>query len=349
MCQVSFASRFSRLLGWVVLSVMAVSAWPDEPAASPPARILHIMSFDSPWRWTDGQFAGFKAGLGDVPAEYRVFQMDTKHNRSPEAKARKGAEARALIESWRPDLVYTSDDDAVDFVTRHYANGALPFVFSGVNKDPAAYGIAGAGNVTGVLEREHFVQSVRLLQTLVPGAKRLAVICDLATHWEPVIARIRANIAQLPGTRLAAVDRVRTYEELQEKVRAYPRIADAVVYLGIFTLSGPDGASVPYQKVQRWVAESSELPEISFWIDRIYYGVLAAVTVSEWEQGLAAGRLARAILVDGKSPASLPIEPTLKGHPAISLARARRLGIKVSSTLLLSSEVVTRFEWDTSP
>ena len=306
------------------------------------------MSFDSPWRWTDGQVSGFKAGLGEVQAQFRVFQLDTKHNKTPEARARKGQEARALIDALKPDLVYTSDDDALDLVTRHYAGSALPFVFSGVNKDLADHGLAAATNVTGVLEREHFTQSVNLLQRMVPQAKRLAVICDLAPHWAPVIERIRDKMAELPGTTLVAVDRVKTFAEFQERVLAYPEVADAVVYLGIFTLTDPQGATVPYQEVQRWTVEHSRLPEISFWIDRIFHGVLAAVTVSEWEQGVAAGRLARAILIDGQAPSELPIRPTLKGHPAINLARARQLGIAVSSTLLLSAEVVTDFEWSKS-
>jgi hypothetical protein len=48
-----------------------------------PVRILHVMSYHAPWRWTDGQLAGFKEGLGDVDAQFRVFQMDTKRRSSP--------------------------------------------------------------------------------------------------------------------------------------------------------------------------------------------------------------------------------------------------------------------------
>lgn len=64
-------------------------------------RILHVMSFDSPWRWADSSPASRKD--------------------SPSA-----------------------------------------FVFGGVNKDAAAHGLEGASNVTGVLEREHFVETARL-------------------------------------------------------------------------------------------------------------------------------------------------------------------------------------------
>jgi ABC-type uncharacterized transport system substrate-binding protein len=313
--------------------------------AARPLRIFHVMSFDSPWRWTDGQLAGFKEALGSSDAEYRVFQLDVKRNSTPEAKETVGRAAREIIDSWQPDLVYTSDDDAQTFVTRYYVNTKTPFVFSGVNKDAPAHGLQGARNIAGVLEREHFVETARLLQTLRPQIKRFAVITDQGQYWPNVIERIRAGLPHLAGTTLAAVDTVRTFDEYKQKVAAYPVVADAVFYLGIFTLADTNGKNVPYQEVQRWTAENSTLPDASFWIDRIHYGVLASVTVSEREQGRAAGRLAHAILVDGKEPASLPMQPTLKGNPAISLARARQLQIDVSSSLLLTSEVVTDFEW----
>ncbi len=78
----------------------------------------------------------------------------------------------------------------------------------------------------------------------------------------------------------------------------------------------------------------------------MYHGTLAGVVVSGHEQGLAAGKLARAILIDKRSPASLPITPTTKGMPIINLARARQLSITPRSTQLLSTTVVTTFEWN---
>ncbi|HPU53361.1 MAG TPA: hypothetical protein PK359_17505 [Burkholderiaceae bacterium] len=161
----------------------------DSPAPARPYRIFHVMSFESPWRWTDGQWQGFRESLGATPYESRVFQMNVKRHSAPEAKARQGAEARALIDAWKPDLLY-------------------------------------------------------------------------------------------------------------------------------------------------------------FWIDRVHYGVLASSTISELAQGRAAGQLARAILIDGRVPSSLPIEPTRLGNPALNLARARQLGLPVRSGLLLSAEVIKQFEWE---
>lgn len=346
--------KFGKLIHWalgVVAAVWAVHAWSVAPqdsgvAHKAPYKVLYIMSYHSPWRWTDGQLEGFKEGMADAPVEYQVFQMDTKRNSTPEAKDKKGQEARALIESWRPDLVYTTDDDAQQYVAIHYVNKDLPFVFSGVNKDPKIYQFVGSKNMTGVLEQEHFVETVNLLRQIAPGVKRIAAVFDGDAMWEPVMARMRERIAQISGVEIVAWDRFQTFDEYQRKIKEYPSQADAIALIGIFNFKDAQGKNVPYQEVLRWTTENSTLPDSSFWVDRVHYGTLVAVTVSEHEQGLAAGRLAHAILVEGRSPSSFPMQPTVKGRAVISLARANKLGIKIKSGVLLSAEVIEKFEWD---
>jgi ABC-type uncharacterized transport system substrate-binding protein len=310
-------------------------------------RIAHVMSFDSPWRWTDGQLKGFSEALDMPGADIRVFQMDVKRHASDEAKAERGRLARAFVDDFRPDLLYASDDDAQQHVTRHYLGTRLPLVFSGVNRDPLAHGFEGAPNVTGVLEREHAAETLRLLRELVPGMRRVTVLSDHGAYWDAVIQRVYAGAAAVGGLAPVQVQRVGTMAAYQQAVQASVGQADALLHLGILTLTDAAGSPVPYQAVQRWVAEHGTLPDASFWIDRIHHGTLASVTVSELEQGRAAGRLARAILVDGAAPSSLPMKPTAKGHPAINLKRARALGIAVQSTQLLQSEIVRHYDWET--
>jgi len=332
----------------LALTVAAALGQPGLAAAQAdkPYKILYVMSYHSPWRWTDGQLEGFKEGMAGARAEYKVFQMDTKQNSTREAKERKAREARALIDSWKPDLVYTSDDDVQEYVAVHYIGKDLPFVFSGVNKDPQAYGFRGSRNVTGVLEQEHFVESVNLLRAVAPGVKRIVAVFDDAAMWGPVVARMQERMKQLPDVQLVGIDTVRTWDEYQKKMAEYPSKADAVALIGIFNFKDAQGKNVPYQEVLKWTAENSKLPDIGFWVDRVHFGTLAAVTVSEREQGLAAGRMARQILVDGKSPASFAMTPTTKGIPVISLARANKLGLKVKSSVLLSADVIEKFEWE---
>jgi ABC-type uncharacterized transport system substrate-binding protein len=309
-------------------------------------KVLHVMSYHSPWRWTDGQLSGFKDAMAGLPTEYRVFQMDTKRNSTPEAKEKMGADARKIIDDWRPDLVFATDDDAQQYVAKHYVGHDIPFVFSGVNAAPANYGFAGSRNVTGVLEQEHFVESVRLLKNIVPGVRRIAAVFDDAAMWQPVIARMKERLNQIPEVEFVAWDTIHDFKEYKSKIMTYHGRADAVALLGIFNFKDEQGRNVPYQEVLKWTAANSRLPDFSFWLDRAHYGTLCTVTVSEREQGLAAGRMARAILAEGKKPSELPMVPTLKGIPVISLARANALGLKLSSSLLLSAEIITKFEWE---
>lgn len=340
-----------RAASWAAgLAAAPLSAQPAPAAgAGNGPRILHIMSFDSPWRWADGQLDGFRQALDEPLAQWQVFQMDTKRHSSEAARAERGRLARELVAQWRPDLVYLSDDEAVAQVARPLAGQALPIVFSGVNRSLADHGLTGAPNVTGVLEREHVAETLRLLQALVPGVRRLAIVSDRANYWDTVIARVRSQLSQVPTMSLQSVRRMDRYADFQRAVLACEGEADAVLYLGVLTLTGADGGNVPHQVVQRWAAENSRLPDASFWLDRVRHGNLASVTVSEVEQGRAAGLLARAILREGRAPVSLPVAPTTKGHPAISLARARQLGLPVKSSLLLASEVLRQYAWDPRP
>lgn len=339
-------SSMTLLTVWVLFGVVVAAAATIE-AADKRFRVLHIMSYHTPWEWTEDQFDGFREPLQGLDIEYKVFEMDTKRRSSDAWKERVGREARDLIDAWKPDLVYTNDDYAQQYVTRHYLNREIPFVFSGVNADPEDYHFVGSRNVTGVLEQEHFVETVRFLRQLVPGISRIAVIVDDDPTWTGVVRRMQQKLAlDLPDIEIAHWDVVDTYSDYRQKIRRYQDTVDAVGLLGIHAFKDHEGNNVPWQTVLRWTAENSILPDFSFWKDRVRYGTLCVVYVSGYQQGLAAGRIARGILADGKKPSDFPMVPTVKGQPIMSLARARQLGISVDSTTLLTVKVVQRFAWD---
>lgn len=309
-------------------------------------KIYHVMSYHSPWEWTDMQLEGFQGALADVPAEYEIFQMDAKNFSSSDWLESKGKEARERIDAWQPDLIYASDDEAQDYVTRYYANTHIPIVFSAVNRDPADYGMAGADNVTGVLEIEHFRENLALLRELDPSVRNIAAVFDDSRLWEPVIERMKAQITDFPGLKLSHVDIIHTFEEYKRKMLQYQTEADAVALIGIFNFKDKDGQNAHYQEVLKWTAENSQLPDFSFWKDRASHGTLSTVTVSGYAQGWQAGELAKAILTESRKPSELPVKSSAKSEAIISLARANKLGLKIKSSLLLDSQIYTKFEWE---
>ncbi len=330
----------------------SVAAQKDQtvaPRTATPGRtfkVLFVMSYHTPWEWTESQFKGFKEGMGDLKVEYKTYEMDAKRRSSEQWLTQAAGEAQQLIAEWKPDLVCTSDDAAQQRLAVKYNNGDIPFVFCAVNADPRDYGFDEAKNVAGVLEREHFAGSVRLLKELVPNMRKIAIITDTGKMWPRVIKRMKADEGRLGGVRVVGYNVIETFEQYKQAIQDYEGKVDAVGLLGIFEFKGADGKNVPYQEVARWTAENSNLPDFSFWVDRVDYGTLCAMTVSGFNQGLEAGKLARQILADGKAPSSLPMEPTTKGEPVINLARARRLGLVPGADILLTARVMTKYAWN---
>jgi len=305
-------------------------------------KVLHVMSYHSPWKWTDDQLQGFKEALHGLDVQYEVFQMDTKRQSSEQCRLKVAAEAGEFMEAWKPDLVFTSDDDAQLYFAKHYIDTDTPFVFCAVNADPAEYGFVGSKNITGVLERMHFIQTVRLLKQIVPSVQRIAIITDTGKMWNPMIKRLKQNEYRLPeDVEIADYYVLDTFEQFKETVRNCEGSVDALGFLGVFEFKDENGSNVPFEQVQRWVVENSMLPDFTFWNDRVDKGTLCAVTVSGFAQGQAAGEIARGILLEGRSPAVYPMKSTEKGIPVVNLAKARKLNLNPTSSVLLTAEVIT--------
>ena len=344
-CKIPKLHLLTAVLLLFIPFMTCTSAAADSSAITPP-RILHIMSYHRSWEWNADQLRGFKQGLNLPGADFKVFEMDTKRNSSEHWKQSAGKQAMALIDGWKPDLVYTNDDNAQAYVAKYYVNHTIPFVFSGVNAAPEEYGFTGSTNITGVLEQEHFVATINLLRDLVPNTKKIAVILDEGPTWPAVVKRMQDRLPKLPGVEIFTAKKVKTFSGYKSLIKDLQDKVDALALLGIFTFKDGSGSNVPFTEVLKWTAQNSNLPDFSYWDSRVPYGTLCAVAVSGYAQGLEAGKIARGILVDGRAPSTYPIEPTVKGKPVVSLARARDLGITVSTNILLTAQVIPDYQWN---
>ena len=303
-------------------------------------KILHVMSAHAKWQWTQDQLSGFMDALQDLPAEYKIVEMDAKRHSDELWKLKAAAEAIQLIDTWKPDLVFTGDDVAQQYVTARYLNSHIPFVFCAVNAEPQEYGFDKATNVTGVLERMHFAENIALLKELVPDLHTVAMITDRGDMWVPMIEQMKAAEHEFGDVRIVSYDTLQTFEQYKQAVLHYKDKVDAIGFLGVSEFVGPDGRNVLQEDVQRWTIEHSQLPDFSFWSDRVHKGTLCAVTVSGVAQGRSAGQIARRVLLDGCRPSDCPVEATKTGLPMINLARARMLGLNPRASVLLTADIV---------
>ena len=77
-------------------------------------KVLYVNSYHKGLYWSDGIEKAIKNTLlkSGIPINFKRIEMDTKRNSSEEYKLRIAKKVKDLIESFNPDVVITSDDNA---------------------------------------------------------------------------------------------------------------------------------------------------------------------------------------------------------------------------------------------
>jgi len=133
----------------VIAFVTTVVSSNSKQAVAEGYKCLYISSYHKGYAWSDGVEDGLKKTLGDK-CEFMQFDMDTKRKKEASDVVSSTKRALDLINSWHPDVVITSDDNAAKhIIAPHFKNSDIPFVFSGVNWTVEEYGFPFA-NVTGI-------------------------------------------------------------------------------------------------------------------------------------------------------------------------------------------------------
>lgn len=300
------AARALALL--VVLVVVAAAAAYN--LSKPRLMILH--SYGPDYAWTRDVDAGLRRVLaGDQHLALRWHYMDLKRHPWPQAKENAGVAARAAVEGWRPDVLIAVDDDAQEYVAKHYVNDPrIKIVFAGINGSIEPYGYDKADNVTGILERLPLaaVREALLQMNLPHRPLRLLEVSDTsktvredhawidAFDWRPV---------RYLGGKFA-----RTFEEWQRIVTEAAGQADVLMTTNyrMLSRSEEDKRLVPPEEVVAWTERHSSLPVVGLNGFFVEDGGMLAIARSPFEQGETAARQALEIALRGRAPVSLPVE-----------------------------------------
>ena len=83
-----------------------------------PDKVLFINSYYPGFHSTDEYLKGIKDAFKGKNIELRTFNMDTKRNPQVEFIEAKAVEAIEEINSFKPDLIIASDDNAAKYVVQ---------------------------------------------------------------------------------------------------------------------------------------------------------------------------------------------------------------------------------------
>ncbi|MCG8546046.1 MAG: ABC transporter substrate-binding protein [Alphaproteobacteria bacterium] len=278
-------------------------------------RILHIDSYHKGNEWNDRIAAAVRATLADTGVVLRVIHLDTKRNKSKEFKQAAAARAKKIIQTFDPDVVTTSDDNAAKYlIMQYYKDASLPFVFSGLNWDASTYGLP-YSNVTGMVEVSPIPQIIALLQQHAKG-KRLGLL----TEDSPTKRKELLYHRKLFGLDYAKTYFVTTFDDWKNSFLRAQAEVDMLLLLGVAGVKGWDDAAAG-----RFAVANTRIPSGTDFGWLMHVSLLGVGKVPE-EQGRWAAKAALKIL-DGVRPSDIPLAYNKEGQLYMNKTIAGRLGI----------------------
>ena len=297
-------------------------------------KLLYINSYHQGYKWSDSIEDGLRRALqitvtpdgtydiSKSEVKFKVFRMDTKRNKSEEFARRQAREAKRLIDEWQPDVVVTSDDAAAKYViAEYYKNSPTPFVFCGVNWSVAEYGLP-TENVTGMVEVSPVLETIRMISEYAGGSRIGFMAAENRTNRKNI-----DNITRRLGVTFADGAYVKDFAEWR---REYRRLQDSVDMVLWITTSVLDDWNE--QEAVQFILRETKIPSGSTSDHQAAYTLLGNVKIGE-EQGWWAGKTALRIL-EGESPANIPVTTNKERLLYLNMKLAKRLGIKFPMPLV---------------
>lgn len=290
-------------------------------------KVFYICSYHVGFVWSDSLEKALTDVLKPTGVEIKTVWLDTYRQKSPEHLAQVVAECKAVIETWKPDIVIMSEDAAVKSIYAPFFKEAdLPFVFCGVNWDATAYGVPNK-NITGMLEVCPIKDLLAEMIKLKPGKTIGYLGSDTLTSKkdaERCASLLGADIKSLFAKDFAAWQK--DFLELQATT-------DLVVIglnLGISDWDETAG--------RKFAEENTKVVTGSFY-DFVNGLALISYNKLAGEQGDWAAKAAVRIL-QGAKPGSIPIASNQGGELVINARIAKNAGVTPSFETLQNAKVI---------
>ena len=333
------------LLFFLALLLRAAPATAHDPNQEPKPLVFIVHSYDADYVWSQRISQGIQEALrgrATIETFYLHFSRDMDRER-----LRETAEAiLKRIGEAKPQLVIAADDAAQEHFAAPYLKGraAPQVIFCGVNAPPAKYGYP-ASNVSGVIGRWHFRQSFDLLKAIAPRVKTVMFLTDDSESSAYVVADLKDEHREGGpfSLTLTSIERAKSFQQWQRKVRASQKQADALA-LGIYHALRDErtGETVSPEAVAAWTNSVNKLPSLGFSDYAIKHGQLCGVLGSAYEQGTLAGAMARTVLERGIKAGSLPVRVNRTGTVLLNLKTAERLGIMIPYAIIEAADTVVK-------
>ncbi len=291
-------------------------------------KIIWVNSYHQGYAWSDSIEKGLHSVLDGTGVELKVIILDTKRNPDVEFGKAAGEKAWSEIQSFKPDIVIASDDNAQKYlVVPFMKNSNIPVIFNGVNWDASAYGFPTA-NMTGMIEVELPNQLIELLKGYAKGERIGYITIDTETERKIVDTY---NERFFDGQIQAYW--VKTQEEFKTAFITAQQEVDILIMGNNAGSDAWDEASM-----KQFILANTTIPtgSINDWMAP--YSLLTLAKSAE-EQGEWSAQAALSIL-GGTSPSDIAVAENKKGQLIVNLDLADKLGVVFAPSLLKNAVIL---------
>jgi len=300
-------------------------------------KVLVVMSYEVDFPWCDHVKAGIESVLKDA-CDIEYAHMDTKKNFA--GGALKARQAFARYQELKPDGVIVSDDDAQAMFVVPYLKDRVktPVMFCGVNAEPQKYGYP-ASNVSGILERPHFGESLAFAQQLSPGIATFGFMVKDSPTGIAHYSQIQRESAAYPA-RLSAFRLPKTVQEVVAMTEELRQKSDTLLLATLAGILDADGKPLSEkQAIQIALKTFGDKPTIGAEDYTVHYGALCTVVRTGEEQGETAAKMLLSTM-RGAAVSQMPITRNARGKRIINATVMKALGIKPRPEILRGAELV---------
>lgn len=343
----------------IVLSVIFFLQLCPVSHAAERKRVLIVASYEENHVCGGPQEEGIIKGLSregwfeGMNLYVKRYYMDTKRkNTTPELMNKEASAASKMIDSFRPHLIITVDDNAFREVGLPFSGQThMPIVFSGMNGQPEKYDgrvefmenrEKPGGNITGIYEKLYLVRSIKVMKSALnnPRQNKIIGITDFSPTGKAIAAQFEDEIRELNGDVAWELTKVRDWNEYTAMIRKINNDDSVLaIYPVALTLKVSDTVTYTAPEIFKWTVENSTKPEmaLNYFFSKV--GLFGGAAVDFKSMGFATGKKAGKIL-NGKNPGDLPIEDAPDYAIVFNLKRAKMLGIEIPLPLLTAADFI---------
>jgi diguanylate cyclase (GGDEF)-like protein len=292
-------------VGLIFSIVMSYYAVPSAMAKES-QQILVLHSYNQHYPWTQSQHDSFVSTLDDNELEPVIFNtehLDTKRlNYDKPYKEMFSSYLTSKYEGYAPALIYVTDDNALDFVTRYLPDNlkSVPVIFSGINNYKLINSLD-ANKFVGVFEKKEIIPNLDLLDMLDKNVRDILVVGDASNTYDAIKREVQKVLETKPEIKAEFIENKNLNKILSELKGRSEK------YLILTTIGGVTSADwkvVPLTEVLNKIVALDKFIIISMEDAYLSDGILGGYVTNGAKQGEQAGRLAKAYLA-GQSISNL--------------------------------------------